>query len=202
MLVFIVAFLSISTVLFADTTKDAVMALKKLEARCQSGISYRDYSGALADAKFPVNVFLESKESRKNTNLTDSISTAIRHYEFAGKIWHIRISADRSSLEHDEYMLSHAGFININSTLGLEITEIYPQAKHQAGSEDYYSIDLLLPLIWHEGSKELANTSKLYTGTEEDTANNIDELKKEIAKLKAENESFKKQLNTVGKKKR
>ena len=56
---------------YADNTKDAVMALKKMEARVQSGISYRDYGNALADAKFPVNLFMESIEVKKNPELTD-----------------------------------------------------------------------------------------------------------------------------------
>ena len=75
---------------YADNTKDAVMALKKMEARVQSGISYRDYGNALADAKFPVNLFMESIEVKKNPGHSRPVPAAISLRQLAATL------ADRS----------------------------------------------------------------------------------------------------------
>lgn len=52
-------------------------------------------------------------------------------------------------------------------------------------------VDFLLPVIWREASKELANASKLYAGTEGDTSCDCDKLKKENAELKKQLELMK-----------
>jgi len=62
--------LSFFTNVNADSAKDGIIALKKLQAKCQTGISYRDYSNALGEAKFPVNMYTESEESKKYPDLT------------------------------------------------------------------------------------------------------------------------------------
>jgi len=50
---------------FAQTAKEAVFGLKKLQARCEAGINYNDYSNAIADAKFPVTLYMESADAKK-----------------------------------------------------------------------------------------------------------------------------------------
>jgi hypothetical protein len=72
---------------FGQSAKDAFKALKKLEAKCQSGISYRDYGPALGDAKFEFNMFLESEEAKIKPELANSINKAMGHYIAAGTIW-------------------------------------------------------------------------------------------------------------------
>ncbi len=68
-----------------DSAKNAVRALKKLEARCQAGISkISDYSAALGDAKFEVNMFVESSESNDFESLKSSIMQTMKHYDDAG----------------------------------------------------------------------------------------------------------------------
>ena len=115
---------------FAQSAKEAVFGLKKLQARCQSGISYNDYSNALADAKFPVNLFMESKEAKKNPELTDSINRVMKHYEYAGGLWNIKIS-DR-----------FAALIRCDSGLAVEIKKLYTQAERESAlsKEECYFI--------------------------------------------------------------
>ncbi len=194
---------------FAQSGKEALFGLKKLQARCQAGISYRDYSNAVADAKFPANLFMESADAKKSPELTDSMKVVMRHYEYAGKLWTSKISAKSILSDKDQWMLSE-GLITSSSSLGREVKELYPQAK---GSGEDYLVDYLLPIIWNEASKELENATKLYAKMEEDASNNnnIDKLKKEneklkaateIEKLKAENEKLKKQLESMTPKKK
>ncbi|MEW6614856.1 MAG: hypothetical protein AB1401_05265 [Thermodesulfobacteriota bacterium] len=82
-LMFIIVFSSIQV--FAESAKEAVRALKKLEAHIETGISLRDYSLALGDVKFEVNLFLESKDASNNLQLTELIKKIMSEYE-DGKI--------------------------------------------------------------------------------------------------------------------
>ena len=75
------------TIAIADSAKEAVRALKKLEARCQTGISYKDYAPALGDAKFEVNLFIEGREATKKPELTRMISQTMKDYEMAQTVW-------------------------------------------------------------------------------------------------------------------
>lgn len=168
---------------YAQSAKEAVMGLKKLQARCQSGISYRDYGNALADAKFPVNLFMESADAKKYPELTESINKAMGHYEYAGQLWNLKISASK----YDPH-LRH-GFFGVGTDTGKEIGKLYPQAV--PGKEYGYFLDELFSVIWGAASKELDNATKLYTKTESDISNDCDKLKKENANLKKEIERLK-----------
>jgi len=76
----------------AQSAKEAVMALEKLDARCQSGISYRDYSSALVDIEYIVNPYLEEDDDStvkgKHPNgLKSSIKSAMELFKFAKEVW-------------------------------------------------------------------------------------------------------------------
>jgi len=169
---------------FAQSAKEAIYALKKLEARVQSGISYRDYSSALGEAKFPVNMFIESADAKKAPELTASINKAMAHYEFVGAIWNAKFSSDNPYLK--------GGFIEEGSSLGLRIHELYPQAESE---KNYYFADELFRIIWAEASKELKNTTNLSTITKGNKSNDCDKLKEENAKLKKQLELMKSKRN-------
>lgn len=81
-----------ASVCSAETAKDAVRALKKLEARCQAGISYRDFAPAIGDAKLYVNLYTESEEAKKNPKLVLAITEAMANYQFANSIWSRKFS--------------------------------------------------------------------------------------------------------------
>jgi len=183
---FISIMLSVSA--YAETAKDAIMGLKKLQARCQSGISYRDYSNALGEAKFPVNLFMESAEAKKIPELTDSIKIVMGHYEYAGYIWHEKIAAiSKSTPDPVEYWLT-LGWIPTLGPLGRELTKRYPGIKTFG---ENYLVDSALETIWATAAQELENTTKLYAKTEGNSSSEVDKLKKEIARLQKENDALK-----------
>lgn len=172
----------LSVPVYAQTAKDALMGLKKLQARCQAGISYRDYGNALADAKFPVNLFMESAEAKKSQDFTDSINNVINHYVSAGVVWN--------------YKISNTTLMNVNEPQGLAVKKIYPQAPIvRGGWKDYYSVDELLPYMWEKASVELENTSKLYIKLEEHTSDAVNELNN----LKKENEDLRTKITELQK---
>jgi len=143
-----------------ESAKEAVRALKKLEARCQAGISYKDYVAALGDAKFEVNLFLEGTEAKKRPRLAESIDKVMGHYEFAGTVWRHKFSSSRRVTE----------MISINSEFGQGILKLYPNSNKdfkEGGALTTFLkgnviwIDALLPIIWKEASEELKNATNL-----------------------------------------
>lgn len=149
-LVFILAIM-ISIPTYAQSAKEAVMGLKKLQARCQSGILYRDYSNAVGDAKFPVNLFAESSDAKRYPELMESINKVLQHHEFAVVIW--------------SEATSNQGFIGVEYPLGRNIERLYPKAEKWYTNKDYHA-GSLLPYIWGKASEELKNTTELLSKAE------------------------------------
>ncbi len=71
--------------------RDAVVALKKLEARTQTGITYDDYLKALGEARFAVNLFADSEESKKFQTLREAVQNIMSDYQFAGDVWKMKL---------------------------------------------------------------------------------------------------------------
>jgi len=196
MVLFFILLICVPTLTHAQSEKDAVLALKKLQAKIQEGISYMDYRNALGEAKFPLNIFLESKDAQKYPELSISLKKVMGHYEYAGFIWDGKISGGVLG-----------SYIGVNSDVGKEIGQLYPNARKDTKEGgaltdlptlNAYDIDSLLPLIWKEASMELDNATKLHENLEEKSSEEtatlkkeIGELKKEVARLKEENDRLK-----------
>lgn len=93
-----------------ESAKNAIRALKKLEARCQSGISYRDFSPALGEAKFEANMFLESKAANDFKNIKLAIEDTLFHYDSANMMW--RHAFNSGHKLHTTYGLNDQFVIN------------------------------------------------------------------------------------------
>ncbi|MGD0625120.1 MAG: hypothetical protein ABSB32_10420 [Thermodesulfobacteriota bacterium] len=151
------------SVSYGESAKEAFRGLKKLEARCQAGISYKDYGAALGDAKFEVNIFLESPEAKARPQLTDSIIRAMMHYENARHFWEYKFSGySRNYPEILPYFVEE------------EVFRIYPEAnkeykdggalmrmKEYDPESTKVHISCLLSFIWNEASKELKKAAEL-----------------------------------------
>lgn len=85
-LVVVIGFL-VSNVCYAQSAEDAIKALKRLEARTEMGINYRDYSMALGDTWIEVKLFLESPEAKSKPKLVESAIKIMDLYKFAHEIW-------------------------------------------------------------------------------------------------------------------
>jgi len=187
MVLFFILSLGVPTLTHAQSAKDALMGLKKLQARTQAGISYKDYGNALGEAKFPLNMFLESKDAQKYPELSTSLRKVMAHYDYAGICWKIKM------------VVEYGEFIDVNSDIGKNIERLYPNANKDAKEggaifkDKNYSVTFLLPLIWGEASIELDNATKLYAKSEEKQSDDTVKLKEEIAKLKKEVARLKKE---------
>jgi hypothetical protein len=67
--------------------KDAVLALEKLEATIESGVELQDYSKALADANFPVKMYLSGDSAALYPALTSAIEETVKWYRAARSVW-------------------------------------------------------------------------------------------------------------------
>jgi hypothetical protein len=135
-----------------ESAKNAVKALKKLEAHCQAGISYNDFHSALGDALFEVNMFIESNDAKELQSLVASIKNVVGHYYYASLLWEHKFVQNENSL-----------FLNNPSAIAF--FEAYPQANKSieengviskfSASENFVIIDNAIQYIFLEASKEL-----------------------------------------------
>jgi hypothetical protein len=81
---------------FAQSAKEAVKALQKLQAKVETGISFQDYFRALGDTKFEVDLFLRSVRPESTNEqllkLAGQIQSAHLDYQSAGSIWDLQIT--------------------------------------------------------------------------------------------------------------
>jgi hypothetical protein len=67
-----------------ENARNAVMALKKLQTRCKSGISPKEYIPALGEAKSEVAAFVKDNETKDYKRLKELIEKAMDNYQKAG----------------------------------------------------------------------------------------------------------------------
>ncbi|NVN97617.1 hypothetical protein HXX01_05355 [Candidatus Nomurabacteria bacterium] len=108
-----------------ESAMNAVKSLKKLQARTQAGISYRDYPPALGEAKFEVNCYLDGNDSNKNPTLAKNIPDTTALYEYANSIWKEKYSDEAAN-----------GFIGIDSGIGKIIASTY-FSRYPEDKKDY-----------------------------------------------------------------
>jgi hypothetical protein len=172
---------------FAQSAKEAVMALKKLEARVQAGISYRDYGPALGEAKFPINLFMESADAKNHPELTEAFNKTMKHYEYAGSLWNLKVSN------------IPIPFFVVESDIGKEVKNKYPQAPskmpgHSKFDKETYYVSELLPFIWAEASNELKQASSLLVQETTRANDEMETLKKTNQELTVENMKLKEEI--------
>lgn len=139
----------IPSIAFGQSAKDAIRALKKLEARVEAGISYKDYAPALGDAKFEVNLFLESPEAKEKPRLSEAVAKTMGHYLIANSVWQCKFTGAGVN-----------DWLNKNSSL--TILKAYPGTRRFVQSDGtLYPIDSIMPIIWKEASVELTKATNL-----------------------------------------
>lgn len=154
--------LILPSILFAQTAEEAYKELRKVQARIQVGVSYRDYPSILAPAKYAVNMYLKSKEAEKAPKLTSAINLTMTYYEFAYTIWGFKFPKTRySGVQH---------FIFKGSPEWKILEDSFPEAikpiedggivtkmnkKNIFGEDEAIFISDALNFIWNKASKKL-----------------------------------------------
>jgi hypothetical protein len=116
---FVIIFFGMTGMVLGQSSKEAFKALKKDEARTETGVSYQDYPQIIADAKVDIDSFLAGKEAKKNPQFADHIKKAMDYYIIAGKIWNIQFAEAGMQIDTP----------GINNEYGQMIRRLYPKAK-------------------------------------------------------------------------
>jgi hypothetical protein len=157
---------------YAQSARDTVKALKRIEARADMGISYSEYVLAVADARVEVQMYLESHEAKQKAELTSLIKRILWHYETAREIWKNKVSRTQDL----GTVFGHLICLNNDpeGVLGRRLLKQYPQADKpvdQGGAlaqraykkdecEEVH-VDNLIHIIWQEASKDLLRANKM-----------------------------------------
>ena len=128
----------------------ALSAVKRFQTKLQTGLSYRDYSSALADAKFEVRQFIDNKSSVDAPDFIHMLNVIVRHYDLANTVWSKRFIG--ASAAH-EFLWDDPNLID---RLGRE----YPRmsvAKFDQG----INVKVALQVIWNTASEDIGKLAAL-----------------------------------------
>jgi len=120
---------------------EAVNALKKLQARTQVGITYKDYAPALGEAKFALNLFVESSQSKDFPELVQILNSAFETFKISGEVWDDKFSGRRYAYGDDLTFKKYHPLIFSK----------YPEADKNLGEGG---------IVWRDGNNELINIGK------------------------------------------
>jgi hypothetical protein len=144
-----------------QTANDSYLALKKMEAKTQVGISHMDYAPALAETKFEVERFMDSKSANKNPELTEHLRNALTLYIHAKDIYDLKMVGDTPT---------------VGSPEGELVRKVYPKAISHPWQLDEsakkvamesglpyegkaYNLSEVLSGLWRDASKEIKQAS-------------------------------------------
>ncbi len=146
---------------YCQTANNAYLALKKMEAKTQVGISHRDYAPALAETKFEVERFLESKSANKSPELNEHLGNALTLYIHAKDIFDLKMNGEK---------------VFVDDIKGELVRKIYPKAISHPWSlpeslkktakesglpydRKVYNLSEVLSGLWGDASKEIKKAS-------------------------------------------
>jgi hypothetical protein len=142
------------TVAFSQSAIEAIRALKKIEAKTQVGVNLRDYTQAVGDAKFEVNLFLESPDAKENPELSESVKRIIDHYSLAVEVWGKKqiITTRTTGSFLKDYLVE-------DEEIAKKIFVLYPETKRKVFKPEYMRpiilISDILRIIWETASEDL-----------------------------------------------
>ncbi len=163
---FALTFVLLACPVYGQTALDTVRALKKLEARIDIGLNYKEYALNLADAKVEASLFLETTAARQNKAQADMIQKVLNHYEMARLVWHMKVT------KTEDFGTAFGHLMSVShgeeGALSRRLLQLYPQANKSAekggvltmgayGSRGINEIlvDNMISIIWKEAAKDL-----------------------------------------------
>ena len=129
----------------AQTAKDSIKSLIKLESIAKDNPRGKDFLNSLADAQAEVSMYLDGAESKKNKKLANSIEKTCEYYKLAATFWNMKFDKVPYLHESDEFMK--------------RLYVKYPELKNELRG----TIQLDRAILWcySEASNNLANARKL-----------------------------------------
>ena len=173
---------------FGQSAKEAIMALMKLQLKCETGILYSDYMPAIAEAKTSVMAYSESPASRNAPEFSEALSSSLAHYELAGSIF--------------EYMF-HAGagqhFVSTQDPkLFHKIRQAYPELHiYEQKDESGFSYSEAIQIMWTRAASQIERASERIPSVTIDSTAKNDKDKNEPGQVKALEIRLKRQVHAL-----
>lgn len=136
--------LFLTSTAYSQSWNDPIRALKKLEAKVEVGISYRDYLSMLGETKFEIKQFEESNDSGKFTNVRRSVREAFYAYEIAGVIWEQKINLGQE-------------FVSADNDFGMTLLRSCPGQTGRKG----IAMTACMSELWSKAAKETESAAIL-----------------------------------------
>jgi hypothetical protein len=140
----------------ASKSDEALKALKKFEARCEVGISYIEYSSALADVQFQAKAYFDNNDEGANPDLelARCLVDALADYRAAGIMWNFKVG------------LNYDDVIGESSDLWKDFIKTFPDGVQllQPGSSQYGAhayFPSMLSYVWEQASQKIDRASLL-----------------------------------------
>lgn len=137
---------------FLKSAKTVLSALKKLDAKTSAGISYQDYSPALADVIYETSEFVEGDYGKFNEEFSAEILEAKEDYERAGAIWDVKFKGDITCYKPP----CNFTFFALRFP---DMLDRYPELKTAYHKEFGYYIDQSVSIVLSAASKRTANAA-------------------------------------------
>ena len=174
---------------FGQSAKEAIMALMKLQMKCETGILYNDYLPAITQAKIPVMSFIESPASKNAPEFSEALSSALAHYELAGSIFEYMFNAGAG-----QHFVSTQ-----NPTLFNKIRQAYPELHiYEQKDESGFSYSEAIQIMWTRAASEIERASeKMPSGGAVESTTKNDEEKNDPGQVKVINTKLTRQVNAL-----
>ncbi len=157
----LIFFIGLTRVAFAQTAQDAIEALQKLASRCDTGISYKDYSTVVGETNFKVKSYLENPESDKNPKLKESIKKTWGHFLMAKEAWGLRFARVGVAVI-PELLTPGKGFTGESDKATMsQLISTYPELSQKRLSGGSLALTDVVPVAWSYAAKELSFASRL-----------------------------------------
>ncbi|HVN72767.1 MAG TPA: hypothetical protein VMU10_12165 [Desulfomonilia bacterium] len=153
---------SLSANASGQSAREAVDNLKKLQSKCESGITYNEFMRVLTPAEEPARQYLQSPDANRTPEFSQTLTSLINTYEFARSVW--MVEYPKVGVELFIVSAEHPEIYN-------EIIKTYPDVKvHRIdnGAENVpcVFIDEVIPKIWPKTSLEMQKLSDLLVEVE------------------------------------
>jgi hypothetical protein len=157
----LIFFIGFTGAAFGQTAKEAIEAMQKLSSRCETGISYKDYSAAVGEANFNVKSYLENPESGKNPNLKESIQKTWGHFLMAKEAWDLRFARVGMAVI-PELLTPGKGFTGqSDKEVMSKLISIYPELSQKLIDGNSLALTDVVQVAWSYAAKELNFASRL-----------------------------------------
>jgi hypothetical protein len=129
----------------AQSAKDAIKSLKKVEAVASTNIYGRDFLPVYSDAQAEVDMYLESPQSNKKPALKKAIEQTVLSYKWAASMWKLKMTKVPYIYSGDEYVKS--------------LYRDFPAAKDSL--KGTIQLDEAIAWLYRNASFELSKATKL-----------------------------------------